>query len=46
MDSSAAFVNARDGIELCDAIDGFRDPEGVPGRDGVGVICLECERER
>jgi hypothetical protein len=40
-DCIEAWANANEGIELCGTRDGFREPAGVPGRDGVGVACLE-----
>jgi hypothetical protein len=37
---------ARDGIDPWVLRDGLRDPDGDPGRDGVGVARLEWDRER
>lgn len=45
VDSIEALPRASDGIELWGFKEGLRDPEGDPGREGVGVACLERERE-
>ena len=38
------WASAKEGMELCVFTDDLREPEGVPGRDGVGVACLEVGR--
>jgi hypothetical protein len=46
VESMEALTKARDGIDLWVLRDALRDPDGDPGRDGVGVACRERDRER